>query len=96
MTRKLSSESASCRPWGTVHSRADVAPPIHADLSWRANRPGSFAFLIPRAPKPGLMLFRQTWIGLGKSRGGNVGRGGASPTYDPISQSCVADVQGPE
>jgi hypothetical protein len=35
-------------------------------------------------------------IGLGKSRGGNVGRGGASPTSDPISQSCVADVQGPE
>jgi len=42
------------------------------------------------------MLFRQTWIGLGKSAGENVGRRGASPKSDPISQSWVADVRGPE
>ena len=56
----------------------------------------ALAFLNPTSPKPGLMLFRQTWIGLGKSRGGNVGRGGASPTSDPTSQFCVADVRGPD
>jgi hypothetical protein len=31
-------------------------------------------------------------IGLGKSRGGIVGRRGASLSSNPISQSCVAEV----
>jgi len=35
-------------------------------------------------------------IGLGKSKGGIVRRGGASPSSDPVSQSCAADVRGPE
>jgi hypothetical protein len=35
-------------------------------------------------------------IGLGKRWGAIVGRGGASSTSDPISQSSVADVGGPE
>jgi hypothetical protein len=73
-------------------------PQIH-DRSKLARRlPGTvaLAFLNPTSPKPGLMLFRQSWIGLGKSASGNVGRRGASPTSDPISQSCVVDVRGPE
>jgi hypothetical protein len=35
-------------------------------------------------------------IGLGKRWGEIVRRDGASPTSDPISQSSVADVRGPE
>jgi hypothetical protein len=35
-------------------------------------------------------------IELGKRWGGIVRRGDASPTSDPISQSSIADVRGPE
>jgi len=35
-------------------------------------------------------------IGLAKSSGGIVGGRGASPSSDPISQSCVAEVGGRE
>jgi hypothetical protein len=56
----------------------------------------ALAFLNPASRPARLDALSTNVIGPGKSRGGNVGRGGASPTSDPISQSCIADVQGPE
>jgi hypothetical protein len=72
-------------------------PQIHdrSKLARNLRRTVALAFLNLASSKPGLMLFRQTWIGLGKSAGGN-GRRSASPKSDPIFQSCVADVRGPE
>jgi hypothetical protein len=47
------------------------------------------------SPEARLDALSTNVIGLGKSRGGNVGRGDAS-TFDLISPFCVADVQGRE
>jgi hypothetical protein len=80
------------------HSCADVAPPIHDRSKLARKPPGivALAFLNPASPQAGLDALSTNLIGLGKRRGGIVGRGGASPTSDPISQSCVADVRCPE
>jgi hypothetical protein len=56
----------------------------------------AFAFLNPASPQTRLDALSTNVIGLGKRWGGIVRRGGASPTSDPISQSSVADVRGPE
>ena len=47
-------------------------------------------------PQARLDALSTNWVGLAKRAGGNVGRRGTSPTSDPISQSCVVDVRGPE
>jgi hypothetical protein len=74
----------------------DERNPCRSKLARNLRRTIARAFLNLASSKTGLMLFRQTWIGLGKSAAGNVGRRGASPKSDPISQSCVADVRGLE
>jgi hypothetical protein len=90
-----------CRPRGRVKRLCTPANmPLRSMTvpSWRANRPGivALAFLNPASPEARLDALSTNVIGLGKSRGGNIGRGGASPTSDQISQSCDADVQGPD
>jgi hypothetical protein len=65
--------------------------------SWRANRPElSRSLLNPASPQARLDALSTNLIGLGKRWGEIVRRDGASPTSDPISQSSVADVRGPE
>ena len=74
-------------------------PQIHDRSNLARNLPRTVALAVLNlaSSKPGSMLFStNVWIGLGKSAGGNVGRRGASPKSDPISQSCVADARGPE
>jgi hypothetical protein len=80
----------------TLQSCANRQIHDRSKLARNLPRTVALALLNLASSKPGLMLFRQTWIGLGKSAGGNVGRRGASRKSDPISQSCVADVRGPE
>ena len=80
----------------TLQSCANRQIHDRSKLARNLPRTVALALLNLASSKPGLMLFRQTWIGLGKSAGENVGRRGASPKSDPISQSCVADVRGPE
>jgi hypothetical protein len=70
-------------------------PRIHdrSKLARNLPRTVALALLNLASSKPGLMLFRQTWIGLGKSAGGNVGRRGASPpirSLNPASPTCAA------
>jgi hypothetical protein len=72
----------------------DYAPPIHDRSKLARKPPGivALAFLNPASPQARLDALSTNLIGLGKSRGGNVGRGG-SLTSDPIPQSCAADVR---
>jgi hypothetical protein len=79
-----------------LHSCANAAPPIH-DLSKLARKPpGVVALAFPNLASSKLDALSTNLIGFGKSRRGIVGRGGAPPSSDPISQCCVADVRSPE
>jgi hypothetical protein len=72
-------------------------PQIHdrSKLARNLRRTVALAFLNLASSKPGLMLFRQTCgSGLARARAGT--SDAAAPRQNPISQSCVADVRGPE
>jgi hypothetical protein len=97
--RNLISESApALAEWhaeAALHSCAK-APPIH-DLSKLPRKPpGVVAPAFPNLANSELDALSTNLIGFGKSRGGIVGRGGAPPSSDPISQCCVADVRSSE
>ena len=101
-TRNLISESAPALAEGhgeaALHSCANVAPPID-DRSKPAHKPPgvvALTFLNLGEPPARLDALSTNLIGFGKSRDGIIGRRGASPSSDPISQSCVAEVRGPE
>ena len=98
-TRNLISESAPALAEGhgeaALHSCANAAP-VH-DLSKLAHQPpGVVALAFPNLASSELDALSTNLIGFGKSRVGIVGRGGAPPSSDPISQCCVADVRSPE
>ena len=99
-TRNLISESAPALAEGygeaALHYCANAAPPIH-DLSKFARKPpGVVALAFPNLASSELDALSTKLIGFGKSRGGIVGRGGAPPSSDPMSQCCVADVRSSE
>jgi hypothetical protein len=99
-TRNLISESAPALAEGhgdvALHSCANTVPPIH-DFSKLARKPpGVVALAFPNLASSELDALSTNLIGFGKSRGGIVGRGGAPPSSDPISQCCVADVRSSE
>jgi hypothetical protein len=98
--RNLISESAPALAEGhgeaALQCCANAAPPIH-DLSKLARKPpGVVALAFPNHETSELDALSRNLIGFGKSRGGIVGRGGAPPSSNPISQCCVADVRGSE
>jgi hypothetical protein len=66
--------------------------PVRSKLARKPPGIVALAFLNPASPQARLNALSTNLIGLGKSRGGNVGRGG-SLTSDPIPQSCAADVR---
>jgi hypothetical protein len=77
---------------------AEQPPPIHDRSKLARKPPGILALAFPKSREPQARLdaLATNLIGLGQRRGGNVKRGGVSPTSDPISQSCDADVRGSE
>ena len=98
-TRNLISESAPALAEGygqaALHSCANAAP-VH-DLSKLARKPpGVVGLAFPNLASSELDALSTNLIEFGKSRGGIVGRGGAPPSSDPISQCCVADVRSSE
>jgi hypothetical protein len=96
--KRVATVAAEGHGEAALHSCANVAPPIHDRSKLARKPPGivAFAFLNPASPQARLDALSTNLIGLGKRWGGIVGRGGASPTSDPVSQSSVADVRGPE
>ena len=97
-TRNLISGAGAGRGYGeaALHYCANAAPPIH-DLSKFARKPpGVVALAFPNLASSELDALSTKLIGFGKSRGGIVGRGGAPPSSDPMSQCCVADVRSSE
>ena len=88
-------QQASPRRWrrahgeAALHSCANVAPPIRDPCRAGAQTARHCRARVPESRQPRVRLdaLSTNLIGLGDGRGGIVGRGGASPTSNPISQS---------